>query len=130
MSASDQPIVMRLRDASSGRDVWRVQDKDDKSYCIEFERWEKHEAERWWNDAKDEEWNKNRELALVRVNTQSDRLMQEAADKIERLERIVGEMWDTFYGQNMQVANWHQNGELEPMDEFFESNDWSAEESA
>lgn len=56
--------------------------------------------------------------------------MQEAADKIGRLERIVGEMWETFYGQNMQVANWHQNGELESMDTFFESNDWSAEKSA
>lgn len=81
--ASDQPIVMRLRKAASGRDVWRVQDKDDKSYCIEFERWEKHEAERWWNDAKDKEWNKNRELVLVRVHTQADRLMQEAADMLE-----------------------------------------------
>ena len=123
---SEQSIVMRLRESSIGREVWRVQDKDDKSYCIEFERWEKHEAERWWNDAKDEEWNKNRELVLVRVQTQSDRLMQEAADKIERLEKIISEIWETLYGQNMQVANWHKNGELEPMDNFFESNDWEA----
>lgn len=54
----------------------------------------------------------------------------EAADKIDRLERIVNEIWNTFYGENMQVANYHQNGELEPLDCFFESNDWSAEPSA
>lgn len=86
---SDQPIVMRLRQASSGREVWRVQDKDDKIYCIEFEGHEKHEAEWWWNDAKDEEWNKNRELALVRVYSQADRLMQEAEKRIERLEAAL-----------------------------------------
>jgi hypothetical protein len=54
----------------------------------------------------------------------------EAADKIDRLERVVREIWESLYGQNMQVANWHQNGELEPMDTFFESNDWGAEKSA
>ena len=54
----------------------------------------------------------------------------EAADRIDRLERVVAEIWKSFYGQNMQVENWHQNGELEPMDSFFESNDWSADKSA
>lgn len=39
-------------------------------------------------------------------------------------ERIVTEVWDMFYGQNMQVAGWHLNGDLEPIDKFFESNHW------
>jgi hypothetical protein len=126
----DQSIVMRLRESSSGRDVWRVQDKDDKAYCIEFESWQQGEAFMWWRDHKDRPFHANHELARVRVHTQADRLMQEAADKIKRLEKIVGEIWDTLYGQNMQVANWHQNGELEPMDTFFESNDWRVDKSA
>lgn len=81
----DTSIVTRLRDASAGHDVWRVKDKGEDSYCIEFELSEKLEAERWWNDAKDLEWNKNRELALVRVLTTSDTLMREAADMLESL---------------------------------------------
>jgi len=44
-------------------------------------------------------------------------------------ERIVGEVWDMFYGQNMLVANWHLNGDLEPIDSFFEENDWAIEEA-
>lgn len=47
--------------------------------------------------------------------------------RADRAERIVREIWETFYGQNLQVANWHLNGELEPMDKFFESNDWSVD---
>lgn len=26
-----------------------------------------------------------------------------------------------LYGQGLEIANWHQNGDLEPFDEFFES---------
>lgn len=39
-------------------------------------------------------------------------------------ERIVNEMWEAFYGQNLELANWHQNGDLEPIDKFFEQNEW------
>jgi hypothetical protein len=42
-------------------------------------------------------------------------------------ERIVDDIWAMFYGQNLQVANWHRNGDLEPIDKFFESNTWSME---
>ena len=66
----------------------------------------------------------------LRSGQQCDEVCHEAADKIDRLERVVREIWESLYGQNMQVANWHQNGELEPMDTFFESNDWGAEKSA
>lgn len=53
--------------------------------------------------------------------------IEEILDKLRRgadAERIVGEVWDMFYGQNMQVANWHLNGDIEPMDNFFENNGW------
>lgn len=43
-------------------------------------------------------------------------------------ERIVKEMREAFYGQNLEVANWHQNGDLEPIDKFFEENDWVLDE--
>ena len=42
-------------------------------------------------------------------------------------ERIVGEVWDMFYGQNMELTNWHLNGDTEKIDNFFESNDWAIE---
>jgi hypothetical protein len=44
--------------------------------------------------------------------------------KAERLERILSEIVDTLYGKNLQLANWHLNGELEPIDSLFEDNDW------
>lgn len=37
------------------------------------------------------------------------------------------EINDTLYGQGLQVANWHLNGSFEPMDNFFEYNDWEPE---
>lgn len=42
----------------------------------------------------------------------------------DEAKRIVNEIWEMFYGQNMRVENWHKNGDLEPIDSFFESNDW------
>jgi hypothetical protein len=74
---------MRLRTQGSGKDFWRVQDKDDKSFCIQFESWEQIEAMEWWNAHKDREFHKNHELARVRVQSNRDRLMQEAADMLE-----------------------------------------------
>lgn len=29
--------------------------------------------------------------------------------------------FDELYGQGLEVANWHQNGETEPFDTFYES---------
>lgn len=31
------------------------------------------------------------------------------------------EYFKDLYGQGLEVANWHQNGELEPFDNFYES---------
>ena len=40
----------------------------------------------------------------------------------ERLQLVsFKEYFKDFYGQGLEVANWHQNGELEPFDNFYES---------
>lgn len=82
-------VVTRLRDSSCGRDVWRVQDKDDKSYCIQFDAWEKAEAVEWWQKHRDREFHANHELASVRIHSREDLIMQEAA---ETLEFFFGQM--------------------------------------
>jgi len=35
------------------------------------------------------------------------------------------DLW-SFYGMNLEVANWHMNGDLEPLDAFFEGCDCGA----
>lgn len=45
----------------------------------------------------------------------------------KKLNRKIIEINETFYGQNLKLANWHLNGALEPIDSFFENNDWSPE---
>lgn len=44
----------------------------------------------WWRDHKDRPFHANHELVRVRVHTQADRLMQEAADMLEE-PSAVGE---------------------------------------
>ena len=97
--ASDQSIVMRLRTQGAGKLVWRVQDKDDKSYCIQFEAWEQIKAMQWWAYNKHREFHKNHELAKVLVHSSDDRLMQDAAD-----------MLDFFFGQ-MQMHSPKMDGQ-------------------
>lgn len=52
------------------------------------------------------------------------------------LERVTGERdaamrvrayWDSLYGQGLEVANWHMNGETEPFDNFWFSADAEAQ---
>lgn len=80
-------VVKLLRDSSSGRYVWRVRDKDTKSYCIEFDDWERYEAEQWWkkNSNWHPEYHKNNELARVLVVSTDDKLRRKAASIIEAL---------------------------------------------
>lgn len=47
--------------------------------------------------------------------------------RCDRAERIVNEIWEMFYGQGMELTNWHLNGDTQPIDSFFEDNDWSIE---
>lgn len=44
--------------------------------------------------------------------------------KLQRAERIIQEIWETFYGYGLEIHGWHSNGEAEPMDTFFEDSDW------
>ena len=44
--------------------------------------------------------------------------------KYKNAKRIIDEVHDAFYGRNMEVTNWHLNGALEPIDSFFDNNDW------
>jgi len=92
-------LIKRLRDCGSGIDVIRCQDKTDKSYCIEFEAWNQVEADKWWKQNKDREYYKNYEMATVRVHSQKDRLMLEAA-----------EMLQFFFGQ-MQMCSPKMDGQ-------------------
>jgi hypothetical protein len=82
-AASMHPIVTRLRERSTGKDKWRVRDKDTGAYCIQFEAWEQIEAMEWWNAHKDREFHQNHELKRERILSEEDRLMNQAADMLE-----------------------------------------------
>jgi hypothetical protein len=86
---SVQEVAAELREAAVGRHVWRVQRKDDKSYCIEFCEWEKSVAEQWWNEnsKKRPEFYADFELALVHFRSKAENLMLEAAERLESLDR-------------------------------------------
>ena len=45
-------------------------------------------------------------------------------DREKALEAILEQIWSELYGKNLQVSGWHLNGELEPLDSWFEENDW------
>jgi len=80
---STYSIIWRLRQCGRGKYVWRVQDKDDKSYYIEFEEWNEQDAKCWWREYSGRNICKNMELVKVRTLSQEDRLMHEAADMLE-----------------------------------------------
>jgi len=40
-------------------------------------------------------------------------------EELEELRRFK-EYFDDLYGQGLEVANWHLNGDLEPFDTFYE----------
>ena len=42
-----------------------------------------------------------------------------APDELEKLVAFK-EYFDAMYGQGLQIANWHMNGDLEPFDSFYE----------
>ena len=84
-SAPVDAFVMRLRASAGGRYLWRVQEIATKAWCMEFEDWEKYEAEQYWKHQRSrftERFN-GWELARVHYLTPSERLMLEAADMLE-----------------------------------------------
>jgi hypothetical protein len=46
------------------------------------------------------------------------------------LKGVVSEINNELYGQGFQVAGWHLNGALEPLDKWFEDNNWNLETPA
>lgn len=55
-----------------------------------------------------------------------DHLRQLAAENVG-LKVVVSEINNELYGQGFQVAGWHLNGALEPLDTWFEDNNWNPE---
>lgn len=68
-----------------------------------------------------EAYHKGSPLSIEEIVTLADKLYQA---EIAKHSAKLSEIKETLYGQNLQVANWHQNGELEPLDNFFEENGW------
>ena len=89
-------LVKRLRDCGIGKDVIRCQNKEDKSYCIQFELWEQCVADEWWKQNRLKDWYKNKELVKVRVHSQKDLLMLEAAEEVERLKALLRETLERY----------------------------------
>ena len=48
-------------------------------------------------------------------------------DEITRIQneldnyKRVKDYWDSFYGEGLEIANWHLNGSTEPFETFWES---------
>jgi len=55
-----------------------------------------------------------------------EQLQGEIARLTKRHADIVGEL----YGQGFEILGWHLNGNAEPLDSWFEDNDWLDDEAA
>jgi len=60
---------------------------------------------------------------LRRVESERNAL----AAHVEKLNSKLADIKDSLYGQNLYIAGWHLNGDTEPMDAWFEENDWEPE---
>lgn len=57
-------------------------------------------------------------LSEVERLQEENKVMKEA---LEKSERFISAMMG-FYGEGLTVYNWHQNGDGEPLDNFFDNN--------
>lgn len=57
-----------------------------------------------------------------------DWVKQLAAENVA-LKGIVSEINNELYGQGFEVAGWHLNGALEPLDNWFTDNGWGEPET-
>ncbi|TYG10925.1 hypothetical protein DJ548_01790 [Klebsiella grimontii] len=55
--------------------------------------------------------------------------VQLAAENVG-LKGVVSEINNELYGKGFEVAGWHLNGALEPLDTWFEDNNWNPETPA
>lgn len=84
-------LIQRLRAASQGETVWRVMDEKTKAYCIEFTSRDSYNPEYECRQYLEEHKKRYPEhfaryvAASTVVYTHTDRLLQEAADEIDRL---------------------------------------------
>jgi len=62
---------------------------------------------------------------LESVKTERDALAVENA----ALKGVVGEINEELYGKGFEVAGWHLNGALEPLDNWFTDNGWGSPET-
>lgn len=58
---------------------------------------------------------------IAMLKKHNEKLTEAATAAQKELECL----W-SFHGQNLQVANWHKNGDLEALDNFFEENSQDA----
>lgn len=90
------PLYQRLRDAASGTIEWRVQNPETRAYCISFTEWEGGErnARQWLDEeirARPESIFAKHEVARVVALDHRDRLMLEAADRLDEQETAVAQ---------------------------------------
>jgi len=50
---------------------------------------------------------------------------KETQQKLARAEKIIAEIHDDLYGHNFMVSGYHLNDALEPLDNWFDYNDWT-----
>ncbi|WMT42818.1 hypothetical protein RE628_11325 [Paenibacillus sp. D2_2] len=78
------------------------------------------------------DWCKSFEYSLFHITltaaeeivSEYDRLQEgrnAAIRALEKAEQFISAMME-FYGEGLTVYNWHQNGDGEPWDNFFDSN--------
>jgi len=65
----------------------------------------------------------NERTVLERAKKNLIKKAKAQASQKKNAERIVTDIWATLYGQGLEV-NWHLNGATEPLDTFFEENNW------
>lgn len=58
-----------------------------------------------------------------RIRKQSEQIKM-LRDAINLANTKLCDVSNSFYGQNLSVAGWHLNGAHEPIDSWFEQNDW------
>ena len=87
VSSRAEQVAVQLRNAAKGKYVWRVQNKNNKSYCIEFEDYELASAEAWWKTEMENhpDYYENHELARILVLDDTERLMLDAAELLDSM---------------------------------------------
>lgn len=57
-------------------------------------------------------------------------ILLECVEALEKANKKLQEINEMFVGQNMEVMGWHLNHTTEPLDNFFEENNWKPENEA